>query len=848
MDQDSTKDGAGGGNRRNWRERLGVGQDLPKISDEFRSAEGDARPADESLPEPQAGPRPGTPVSRPAPMAPRHSRPAAAQPGNGSSSGPDTQGPRPVAGSPGQKPWAAPVRPAPRPGQPGRPAASHAPSPAPGSERPGHAPRANPAPAPQRPAPTRGPVAYAQAAARPGGASPASGHDSFGERLRAQREAAERLAQQRLAAARERSSQFRTDPLTILTPRKLDTTQQGRTERRAEPPAHTKPAGTEQPRFTFAEEEIAAAQQETAFIPATPPAAGGSDERKSDAGVQPGAPREPDPQPATEDFVAAAPELRPEPRADYRHEDDGMFENEQPELQAAPVRASAADYSAAYREFEDEFEDDEPRRGSGPLLLLLSLAAVAVVSGGLIYWYQQQASAPAPEARELPVISAPQEPVKAEPEPPPEQQQLQQAAQPTTRKQIYDRIIGEETLEPERIVPTEEEPQLRQIQQRQQPRENPGTARQEEPDELQPLPVPPPPGTGEQGDLLVPGMADTQTASNSPEPAELTLPAPAEDPASVPAPAEAPSLEQAAIVPASDDPPSPATTAEPELRDTTVAEEPASASIYPELTEPLAYPTIVESPAQDQPAEPGEAAVADVPEPASQVEAATAVTEAETETEPEVAQTSDIPLPRAKPEPPVRTAAAQAPQGQPEPKPQPSGSGPVQILPSNIASGQAPAQSRAVQQPATQPAARQRTIGRDFDPLEGQRPTYTYSGSSTVGPGAAVDQPAQPAPPQQVASIAPDAPASQPQALGGYVVQLASFRSEGEAQNDHQRLVQRHPQLVSGLESRIREASLGESGSFYRLSLGPLADRSAATKLCNDLIAAGEKDCLVRRQ
>ena len=845
MDQDSTKDGAGGGNRRNWRERLGVGQDLPKISDEFSSTEGDARAADESLPEPQAGPRSGAPVSRPAPMAPRYARPAAAQPGNGRSSGPDTQVPRPVAGSPGQKPWAAQVRPAPRPGEPGRPAASHAPSPAPGSERPGYAPRANPAPAPQRPAPTRRPAVYAQAAARPGAAS---GHDSFGERLRAQREAAERLAQQRLAAARERSSQARTDPLTILTPRKLGTTPQGRTEPRAEPPARTKPAGTEQPRFTFAEEEIVAAQQETAFIPATPPAAGGSDERKSDAGVQPGAPREPVPQPATEDFVAAAPEPRPELRADYRHEDDGMFQNEQPELRAAPVRASAADYSAAYREFEDEFEDDEPRRGSGPLLLLLSLAAVAVVSGGLIYWYQQQASAPAPEARELPVISAPEEPVKAEPEPPPEQQLLQEAAQPTTRKQIYDRIIGEETLEPERIVPTEEEPQLRQIQQRQQPSENPGTARQEESSEPLPLPLPPPPGTGEQGDLLVPGMADTQTASASPEPAELTLPPPAEDPAAAPAPAGAPSLEQAAIVPASDDPPSPATTAEPELRDTTVGEEPDSASIYPELTEPLAYPTIVESPPQERPAEPGEAESADVPEPESQAEAATAATEAETETEPEVAQTSDMPLPRAKPVPPVRTAATQAPQAQPQPKaePQPSGSGPVQILPSQLATGEAPAQSRAVQQPATRPVSRQRTIGRDFDPLAGQRPTY--SGSSDVGPGAAVDQPAQPAPAQQVASVAPDAATSQPRAAGGYVVQLASFRNEPQAQSDYQRLMQRYPQLISRLTPHILKASLGQSGSFYLLRIGPIADRNAATKLCNDLIAAGEKDCLVRRQ
>jgi cell division septation protein DedD len=276
------------------------------------------------------------------------------------------------------------------------------------------------------------------------------------------------------------------------------------------------------------------------------------------------------------------------------------------------------------------------------------------------------------------------------------------------------------------------------------------------------------------------------------------------------------------------------------------------------LTEPLAYPAIVESPARDQPAEPGEAAVADVPGPPSQVEAETteaeaaeavpetAEAEAVVEPEPVAPQASDVPLPRAKPEPPVRTAATQAPKAQAEAKPQPSGSGPVQILPSSIASGQAPAQSRAVQQPDTQQATRQRTIGRDFDPLAGQRPAY--SGSSAVGPGAAVDQPAQPAPSQQVASVAPDEATSPPQGAGGYVVQLASFRNEPEAQSDYQRLMQRHPQLVSGLTPHILNASLGQSGSFYRLRIGPVADRDAAAKLCTDLIAAGEKDCLVRRQ
>jgi hypothetical protein len=79
-------------------------------------------------------------------------------------------------------------------------------------------------------------------------------------------------------------------------------------------------------------------------------------------------------------------------------------------------------------------------------------------------------------------------------------------------------------------------------------------------------------------------------------------------------------------------------------------------------------------------------------------------------------------------------------------------------------------------------------------------------------------------------------------------VQLASFRSETEALGEFQRLSQRHPGLVGTLASRVQKSDLGASGTFYRLGVGPLATKEAATKLCNSLIAAGEKDCLVRRQ
>jgi cell division protein FtsN len=178
----------------------------------------------------------------------------------------------------------------------------------------------------------------------------------------------------------------------------------------------------------------------------------------------------------------------------------------------------------------------------------------------------------------------------------------------------------------------------------------------------------------------------------------------------------------------------------------------------------------------------------------------------------------------------------------------------VQILPADLTPNQTPAEARAAQQPQTQQVAtalspRAGTVGREFDPLAGTRSAFSgsaFSGSSGAGSTPAAEQTPQAAP-RQVASAAPDAVRSQSESAGGYVVQLASFRSESEALSEFQRLVQRHPQLVGELDSRVQQASLGQSGTFYRLGIGPVADRNTATKLCNNLIAAGEKDCLVRR-
>jgi cell division protein FtsN len=107
-------------------------------------------------------------------------------------------------------------------------------------------------------------------------------------------------------------------------------------------------------------------------------------------------------------------------------------------------------------------------------------------------------------------------------------------------------------------------------------------------------------------------------------------------------------------------------------------------------------------------------------------------------------------------------------------------------------------------------------------------------------------QQSAPEPQNQLQQNAPE-PKKQPQqaAISGYIAQLASFRSEAEALAEYDRMRSRHGSLLNGLAPRVSKAFV--SGSHrYRLGVGPLPSRAEASKLCSNLIAAGERDCLVR--
>jgi cell division protein FtsN len=102
---------------------------------------------------------------------------------------------------------------------------------------------------------------------------------------------------------------------------------------------------------------------------------------------------------------------------------------------------------------------------------------------------------------------------------------------------------------------------------------------------------------------------------------------------------------------------------------------------------------------------------------------------------------------------------------------------------------------------------------------------------------------AKPAPAPQ------EAPSPQQASTGGsgFVVQLASFRSQAEAQSEYGRLSSLYPTVVGGLPQRVAQSKVGGS-TRYQLGLGPIKSRSEATRVCSALFQAGERDCIVRSQ
>jgi hypothetical protein len=117
----------------------------------------------------------------------------------------------------------------------------------------------------------------------------------------------------------------------------------------------------------------------------------------------------------------------------------------------------------------------------------------------------------------------------------------------------------------------------------------------------------------------------------------------------------------------------------------------------------------------------------------------------------------------------------------------------------------------------------------------------------SLSPDAARPPAAAPAPAPQPARTAsvPRATAGAAPA-GQYAVQVSSQRSEAEAQAAFRSLQGKYPSQLGGREPIIRRADLGSKGIYYRAMVGPFANGSEASQLCQSLKSAGGS-CLIQK-
>jgi cell division septation protein DedD len=106
----------------------------------------------------------------------------------------------------------------------------------------------------------------------------------------------------------------------------------------------------------------------------------------------------------------------------------------------------------------------------------------------------------------------------------------------------------------------------------------------------------------------------------------------------------------------------------------------------------------------------------------------------------------------------------------------------------------------------------------------------------------AAPQAAPAADPQPVAAI-PEQP--KPAQSSQFLVQVGSKQNQTDALATFADMQQKYPRLLAPYRPMVQKANLGSKGVWYRLRIGPIRDKSTASKLCGQLKSQGLPDCLV---
>ena len=93
--------------------------------------------------------------------------------------------------------------------------------------------------------------------------------------------------------------------------------------------------------------------------------------------------------------------------------------------------------------------------------------------------------------------------------------------------------------------------------------------------------------------------------------------------------------------------------------------------------------------------------------------------------------------------------------------------------------------------------------------------------------------------PAETAALGTRPPAPSEASTGGYVVQLSSQRSEAQARASFAALQARHAAVLGRYQANIQQADLGAKGTYFRVRVGPWANRGDAIQVCEALKAAG---------
>lgn len=108
--------------------------------------------------------------------------------------------------------------------------------------------------------------------------------------------------------------------------------------------------------------------------------------------------------------------------------------------------------------------------------------------------------------------------------------------------------------------------------------------------------------------------------------------------------------------------------------------------------------------------------------------------------------------------------------------------------------------------------------------------------AQTAAPEAASTPPAPLVAAPKPAAAAPKAEAAA--SSGTYELQIGAYKSQDEADAAWKAYKFKHPS-AAGYSEDVRKADLGDKGIWYRLRIGPFADKAAASTACDKLKADG---------